>query len=103
MQPPFAPRPALSPYLDLVRGGNPAINYYLGTLPEQDRRAFQANPPTLTIPPEMFGPQAPTNFSDILPTLPQTGHATGFLMHGNFYNFPTQQRSFLPYNPPARR
>lgn len=32
-------RPALSPYLDLTRGGNAAANYYLGTLPEINRRA----------------------------------------------------------------
>jgi len=35
------PAPALSPYLNLVRGGNPAVNYYLGVLTEFDRRAFE--------------------------------------------------------------
>ena len=35
-------RPRLSPYLDLANGGNPAVNYYLGTLPEFDRRATHA-------------------------------------------------------------
>jgi hypothetical protein len=40
-KPNFGPywRPQLSPYLELARGGNPAINYFLGTLPEQERRA----------------------------------------------------------------
>jgi hypothetical protein len=40
-QPNFGPyyRPQLSPYLDLLRGGNPASNYFLGTLPEFQRRA----------------------------------------------------------------
>src|SRR5262249_13009686 len=28
----------LSPYLNLIRGGDPAANYYLGTIPEQQRR-----------------------------------------------------------------
>jgi hypothetical protein len=39
--PNFGPyyRPQLTPYLNLGRGGNPAINYYLGTLPESERRA----------------------------------------------------------------
>ncbi len=39
--PNFGPywRQPLSPYLNLGRGGSPAINYFLGTLPEQDRRA----------------------------------------------------------------
>jgi hypothetical protein len=32
------PRPQLSPYLNLLRSGDPAANYYLGTVPEQQRR-----------------------------------------------------------------
>jgi hypothetical protein len=40
---PYLNQPRLSPYLNIVRGGsNPAINYYLGTLPEVERRAAQA-------------------------------------------------------------
>src|SRR5262245_28146673 len=31
-------RPGLSPYLNLLRGGNPAANYYLGVVPEAERR-----------------------------------------------------------------
>jgi hypothetical protein len=40
-RPNFAPywRQPLTPYLNLARGGSPAINYYLGTIPEQERRA----------------------------------------------------------------
>jgi hypothetical protein len=34
-----SPRPVLSPYLNLLRGGNPAANYFLGVLPEFERRA----------------------------------------------------------------
>src|SRR5260370_40419351 len=39
-KPNFGPywRPQLTPYLDLARGGTPAVNYFLGTLPEQSRR-----------------------------------------------------------------
>jgi hypothetical protein len=39
-KPNFGPywRPQLTPYLDLARGGTPSINYFLGTLPEQQRR-----------------------------------------------------------------
>jgi hypothetical protein len=33
-----APRPQLSPYLNLLRAGDPAANYYLGTIPEEQRR-----------------------------------------------------------------
>jgi hypothetical protein len=41
---PYLNQPRLSPYLNLARGSfnNPAINYYLGTLPEFERRAYQA-------------------------------------------------------------
>lgn len=36
-------RPALSPYLNLLRGGDPAANYYLGVVPERIARDnFQA-------------------------------------------------------------
>src|SRR5437868_12007922 len=38
----FPNQPALSPWLNLTRGGNPATNYFLGVLPEIDRRATQA-------------------------------------------------------------
>ena len=31
-------QPPLSPYLNLLRGGNTAANYYLGTIPEIERR-----------------------------------------------------------------
>ena len=30
--------PALSPYLNMFRGGNPAANYFMGVLPEANRR-----------------------------------------------------------------
>jgi hypothetical protein len=31
-------QPPLSPYLNLLRGGNTAANYFLGTVPEMQRR-----------------------------------------------------------------
>src|SRR5262249_17905772 len=43
---PYLNQPMLSPYLNLVRNGNngvtPGINYFLGTLPEIQRRSVQA-------------------------------------------------------------
>jgi hypothetical protein len=38
--PRFVPywRQPITPYLDLSRGGSPALNYFLGTIPEQERR-----------------------------------------------------------------
>src|SRR5215211_5103172 len=81
-------RPALSPYLNLLRGGNPAANYYLGVLPERQRRLDAA----------LYGeaiqdlyrreqaPVAPEpGADDLLPTLPQTGHWAGFQVYTPFY------------------
>jgi hypothetical protein len=31
-------RPPLTPYLNIARGGSPALNYYLGTLPDVENR-----------------------------------------------------------------
>jgi hypothetical protein len=40
---PGAGGPRLSPFLNLLRNGtNPAVNYYLGVLPERERRRFEA-------------------------------------------------------------
>jgi len=94
----YAPTPALSPYLNLTRGGNPAANYYLGVLPEFDRRAFEANPP-VNIPPNLLLPDVPERFEDILPGLPQTGHVVGYQYYGSYYNVPQQQRPYFPYSP----
>src|SRR5262245_44664628 len=34
--------PQLSPYLQLLRGGDPAANYYGGVVPERNQRAIDA-------------------------------------------------------------
>src|SRR5262245_38574220 len=41
---PFAPtpRPVFSPFLELLRGGNPAANYFLGTVPDLQAQAQAA-------------------------------------------------------------
>lgn len=93
-------RPALSPYLDIVRGGNPAINYYLGTLPEIDRR-YNAQQQYSQLPASQ--PQSiPMDQEDFVPALPQTGHATGFQAYGGYYNFQHPPRTFFP-NPSTRK
>src|SRR4051812_37187076 len=67
--------PALSPYLNLVRGGNPAVNYYLGVLTEFDRRSFEAQ---VLAQPELVFQQAPADPEDLIPRLTQTGHNVAF-------------------------
>jgi hypothetical protein len=98
-------RPQLSPYLDITRGGNAAVNYFLGTLPEFDRRINQQNVNTSlrVLDREVNAP--PTQESDILNPLPGTGHPTGFQQLGSYFG-PTSLRqpgSTTPYSPPRRR
>ena len=98
-------RPRLSPYLDLANGGDPAINYYLGTLPELDRRATK----------QLYGaaisgleervlqppPVAPSDVELFTP-LPTTGHPTAFGNTGGYFPPP----GFRPQAPaplPGRR
>ncbi|MCI0461036.1 MAG: hypothetical protein L0Z62_29155 [Gemmataceae bacterium] len=99
-QPGFFPRPSpyqstafqppLSSYLNLRRGANtPGLNYFLGVLPDQERRTL-AN--------QLFTPdfgvvQRPDLFAetgDVLPELPATGHPVRFLTYGSYYNLGPQ-------------
>jgi hypothetical protein len=104
---PVAPTPynstrVMSPYLQMLRGGDPAANYYGGVLPEQQRRFNETNQylyrPTLE-----FGAlnnmiDDRVNLDVLEQQLPPTGHATGFMIYNSYYNLPNQ-RSFIPYNP----
>jgi len=100
-----APSPALSPYLNITgRGGNPAVNYYLGTLTEFDRRAFQSNVSNQGMTQSLLLPQPLLNFDEIVPdlgtvkTLSPTGHQAVYNMYGSFYQFNPQQRAYFPLN-----
>lgn len=103
-QAPYSNTSPLSPYLNLTRGGNPAANYYLGVLPEFDRRNFegavlQAWPGLQT----NAGAAAQAPLGPEIPVLPQTGHLSAFGAYGSYYNYPTQQRAFYPLNPNQAR
>jgi hypothetical protein len=94
-------RPALSPYLNLLRGGNPAANYYMGVLTEYDRRYQQSRiglPNDTPILEPTLDDRADLDVPDR--RLPPTGHPAGFLLHQGYFNLPNQ-RSFVPYNPSA--
>jgi len=77
--------PGLSPYLNLLRGGNPAVNYYNGVLSERDRRFFQqqAGQSILGLEQEVGAIQPVSE--DLLPTLPGTGHPTAFGYAGSYF------------------
>jgi hypothetical protein len=79
-------KPQLSPYLNLIRGGDPAANYFLGTIPEQQRR-YNA---------QVFGSEISeldrrtlgnvlTPEEAIFKTLPGTGHPTAFGSTGYYF------------------
>jgi hypothetical protein len=82
-------RPTLSPYLNMLRGGNPAANYYMGVIPERERR-FQENRVDRELSNLERRSTPGSEFDDFLPTLEGTGHATYFMNSSPFYFFGTQ-------------
>ena len=81
----------LSPYLNFLRGGDPASNFYLGVIPEQQRRANT----------RLFGTeigrlqqqqqlqqgqqQGAALDADLFTPLPTTGHPVAFGNYGGYY------------------
>ena len=80
-------RPAVSPYLNIIRGNNPAVNYYTGTIPERENRArfnqvnsdlqnLERRPGTPAISPE-----------ELIPSLAETGHLVQFMNLNPYYSY----------------
>jgi hypothetical protein len=81
----LAPRgPNLSPYLNMLRGGDPAANYFLGVVPERQRRVndriFQSEIQDLMRRDEA---SATAGLSDVLPP---TGHRAVFNNTFTYFN-----------------
>ena len=97
-------RPALSPYLNLLRGGNPAANYYMGVLSEYDRRYQQSRIGLPTDTPPYLAPSLDYRPDAEIPErrLSPSGHPAGFLIYQGYFNLPNQ-RSYLPTNPNVNR
>jgi hypothetical protein len=74
-------RPPLSPYLNLLRGGNPAINYYGLVRPEQQ---FTQSIQQLQMQATAGPVAAPL---EGVQTLPYTGHPVRFVNYSHYYNF----------------
>ncbi len=86
--------PALSPYLNLTRGGNPAANYFLGVLPEISNRTTRAEVGTMITdlsrrvenPPLTQGLPSDEVLAQLTGGgLPPTGHPTAFTTYGTYY------------------
>jgi hypothetical protein len=74
-------RPTVSPWLNLGRGGAPALNYYQGVRPETDlyRNISQTN---------RLNQQVSTNqqgIQDIASGLLTTGHSVRFMSYGYYF------------------
>jgi hypothetical protein len=76
--------PRLSPYLNLLRGGNTAANYFMGVVPEVERRANAA----------LYGSQiqelarrteGAAEAQDLFPRLTETGHPAVFANYGTYF------------------
>ncbi len=85
-RPSYSPysRPQLSPYLDLIRGGDPAANYYLGTVPERERRRNDAYYRSSILELDQRISQTPES-DDLFTPLRSTGHATAFGTTGSYF------------------
>lgn len=99
---PPLPSPRVTPYIGLLRGGNPAANYYLSVQPEV-RRALDAQlygSPYLPSTLPGADPRTAEDAADLTSILiqPQSGHGAGFNLTGPFFQFPSRQRPYLPYN-----
>ncbi len=86
--------PALSPYLNMTRGGNPAANYFLGVLPEIDRRRTKVEQgreiTDLELRSDVLSQQQQGQREDIGPELTgggllPSGHAAAFTAYGAYY------------------
>lgn len=78
----------------MLRGGNPAANYYLGVVPERERRAndnyYQSG--LMQLEQRQLSSGGNIDLEDELPRLPGTGHGTAFLMYSPYYNMPSPGR-----------
>jgi hypothetical protein len=91
---PYGP-PLLSPYLNLLRGGDPAANYFLGVVPEMQRRDYNAlfSNAIGQLDRRLYQP----NEGDEVPELTTTtGHPTAFMNTGSYFGSMNAPRTVAP-------
>jgi hypothetical protein len=99
--------PRLSPYLEMLRGGNPAANFYLGVVPEIERRRFE-NQTSTAITDLARRPTTPINPEDaeLFPAVTITGHPTAFMNTTGYFGtagplpLPSRSVPISPIPPP---
>jgi hypothetical protein len=96
------PGPNLSPYLNLLRGGNPAANYYLGVVPEVERRnnAAQFRAGIADLSRRLETPLEPGR-EELFPSLPETGHPVQFQNYSYYFGGGAPGRPPLQAGAPA--
>jgi hypothetical protein len=100
--------PGLSPYLDLTRGGNLAANYFLGTIPEIERRRNTAlfGAAIQDLERRSLALEQTQGADELVPTLPGTGHPVAFGSYQPYYSLGvtgTATTRAQQQTPPARR
>ena len=95
------PPPPLSPYLNLLRGRNSAVNYYFGVQPYTDPRTIISQQQQQLLGEERKA-AVPTE-TELFPTLPGTGHPVGFMNYGGYYSFGTGTGTGAPVMPAAKQ
>jgi hypothetical protein len=86
-------RPQLSPYLNLLRGGSPAANYYLGVIPERERRSNAALVGSAINDLEWRSRYGAGGELDLGEPITSSGHPTAFLNTGSYFNVPIPTRA----------
>jgi hypothetical protein len=84
--------PRISPYLNLLRGGNPAMNYYLGVIPDVESRAnaVRINQALTDLDRRASTPVVSQDVESLVPTLAETGHPTAFMTLSPYFGTGTQ-------------
>ncbi len=82
-----APRPQVSPYLNLLRSGNPGyLNYYGLVRPQQEfQQGLQGLQQEVGAVQSALGQPFGADLGQQQPLLPGTGHRSGFLTSGGYF------------------
>lgn len=104
---PSSSGPRLSPYLNMLRGGNPAANYFMGVVPEIDRRRFESEAIAgfRALEQRVATPTGGGSGDPLFPQLSQTGHEVQFMNAAPYYNTGNRTTSSTPqtFQPQMRR
>lgn len=76
--------PALSPYLGLALGRDPAVNYFLGVRNVMDQRLNDRLLNNVIMGADRRN--LPESDADLFPTLQGTGHPAAFMNYGSYFN-----------------